>query len=91
MKKTKREANKREKKSRASKDWQAPCLVSIFLYSHSSFVVDWYFEHAANCGDFIIINLWIKSIHVETTAERTRKEKWSKLNSHIHFVELNIM
>lgn len=30
---------------------------------HSSFVVDWYFEHAVNCRDFIIINLWIKRAH----------------------------
>lgn len=36
-------------------------LCFTLLYSHSSFVVDWHFEHAANCGDFIIINLWIKS------------------------------
>lgn len=46
----------REMKSRASKAARSFC---ILLYSHSSFVVDWQFKHAANCWDFIIINLFM--------------------------------
>jgi hypothetical protein len=42
-------------------------LLWFILYSHSSFVVDWHFEHAANCRDFIIINLWNKSMHERLT------------------------
>lgn len=73
----------RENKKKKSEISRIKLRFYFFLaFSLSSFAVDWYFEHVANCRDFIII---IPRIIFKHTRRASWEEKWRKINSHIFY------